>query len=35
LIFTGRISDVTSAVKAILNYLKNKLGFTICDITKT
>ncbi|MGI6557166.1 BMC domain-containing protein [uncultured Pseudoramibacter sp.] len=35
LIFTGRISDVTSAVKAILNYLKTKLGFTICDITKT
>lgn len=35
LIFTGRISDVTSAVKAILNYLKRTLGFTVCDITKT
>jgi len=35
LIFTGRISDVNSAVKAILNYLKLTLGFTICDITKT
>ncbi|MGL6294361.1 BMC domain-containing protein [Eubacterium aggregans] len=35
LIFTGRISDVNSAVKAILNYLKTTLGFTVCDITKT
>lgn len=35
LIFTGRISDVKSSVNAILNYLKNTLGFTICDITTT
>ncbi len=35
LIFTGRISDVKSAVSAIMNYLKNTLGFTICDITTT
>ncbi|MEG0378032.1 MAG: BMC domain-containing protein [Eubacterium sp.] len=35
LMFTGRISDVKSAVNAILVYLKNTLGFTICDITTT
>ena len=35
LIFTGRISDVRSAVNAILAYLKNTLGFTTCDITAT
>lgn len=35
LIFTGRISDVKSAVNSILRYLQNTLGFTICDITTT
>lgn len=35
LIFTGRISNVQSAVKAILAYLESKLGFTICEITRT
>ncbi|MDO5115141.1 MAG: BMC domain-containing protein [Synergistaceae bacterium] len=34
-IFTGRISNVQSAVNSILTYLKNKLGFTICEITRT
>lgn len=35
LIFTGRIGNVEASVKAILMYLQNKLGFTICDITRT
>lgn len=35
LIFTGRVSDVQAAISAILDYLRKKLGFTICDITQT
>ena len=35
LIFTGRISNVQSAVSSILAYLKNHLGFTVCGITRT
>lgn len=35
LIFTGRVSDVQAAVTAILDYLRDKLGFTICPITQT
>jgi ethanolamine utilization protein EutS len=35
LIFTGRVSAVTSAVRGILVYLKSKLGFEICEITTT
>ena len=35
LIFTGRISNVQSAVASILTYLKNHLGFTVCEITRT
>lgn len=35
LIFTGRIANVQSAMSAILVYLKNHLGFTVCEITKT
>lgn len=35
LIFTGRVSNVQSAISSILAYLKNHLGFTICEITRT
>ena len=35
LIFTGRIGNVEASVKAILAYLQNKLGFTVCEITRT
>lgn len=35
LIFTGRVSDVQAAITAILAYLQEKLGFTICGITQT
>jgi len=35
LIFTGRISNVLTAINAILAYLKHHLGFTVCEITRT
>jgi len=35
LIFTGRISSVQSAMQAITAYLQHKLGFTVCEITRT
>lgn len=35
LIITGRIAEVTSSIEAILNYTKEHLGFTVCEITKT
>jgi len=35
LIFTGRVSEVASAITAICEYLEENLGFTICQITKT
>jgi Ethanolamine utilization protein len=34
LMFTGRISEVESAITTILTYLQNTLKFTICEITK-
>jgi len=35
LIVTGRVSEVESALKAINDYFKETLGFTVCPITKT
>jgi ethanolamine utilization protein EutS len=35
LMFTGRISEVESAIKTILGYLQNTLKFTVCEITTT
>lgn len=35
LIFTGRVSNVETAINSILTYLKNNLGFTVCAITRT
>ncbi|MBC3798507.1 BMC domain-containing protein [Acetobacterium tundrae] len=35
LMFTGRISEVDSAIKTILAYLRDTLKFTVCEITKT
>ena len=35
LIFTGRISNVQSAMQGITSFLQHKLGFTVCEITKT
>lgn len=35
LIVTGRVSEVEASLQAILKYTKEKLGFTICEITRT
>lgn len=35
LIVTGRVSEVEASLKAITEYFKNTLGFTVCDISKT
>lgn len=35
LIITGMVSEVQSALSAILSYCEEKMDFTICDITKT
>jgi ethanolamine utilization protein EutS len=34
LIITGSISDVSIAFEAVLNYVKDVLGFEVCNITK-
>lgn len=35
LIITGRLSEVEAAMKSITEYCKDKLCFTICEITRT
>ena len=35
LIYTGTVSEVEAAMAAQLEYVKNKLGYTICEVTKT
>ncbi len=35
LIFTGRVAEVEAAITAICEYLKDTLGFTICEVTRT
>jgi len=35
LIVTGTVSEVESALRAIVEYVEEKLGFTVCAITKT
>lgn len=35
LIVTGSVSEVEAAVTAILEYVDQKLGFTVCEITRT
>ncbi|MCD7739589.1 MAG: BMC domain-containing protein [Lachnospiraceae bacterium] len=35
LIITGSVSEVEAAVKAILTYVQNVLGYTVCPVTKT
>ena len=35
LIVTGKYSDVESALKALVGYCQDTLGFTVCSITKT
>ena len=35
LIVTGRVSEVDAALRALIDYCRDTLGFTVCDITKT
>lgn len=35
LIITGTVSEVEAATEAVLGYAANKLGFTVCPVTKT
>ncbi len=35
LLITGSISDVEEAFRATLDYCAEKLGFSVCDLTKT
>ena len=35
LIISGTVSEVEASEQAILEYVKNKLGFTVCTITRT
>lgn len=35
LIMTGTVSEVEAAETAILEYVKSKLGFSICELTRT
>lgn len=35
LIVTGTISETESSLKAILDYVEEKMGFTVCGITRT
>lgn len=35
LIVTGTISETEAALRAILEYVKEKMGFTVCEITRT
>jgi len=35
LIFTGRVAEVENAIVEINRYLVEKLGFTICEVTRT
>ena len=35
LVITGRIDDVESAFASVVKYASEKLGFTVCEITRT
>ena len=35
LIITGTVSEVEDSVNAILDYVGNTLGFTVCPVTRT
>lgn len=35
LIITGLVSDVDASIRAVLDYSRDKLGFAVCEITKT
>ena len=35
LIVTGTISETEASLRAVLEYTKTKMGFKVCDITRT
>lgn len=35
LIVTGTVSEVESALRALIDYVRDVLGFTVCELTKT
>ena len=35
LIFTGTVSEVQASMEALLDYVKEKLNYTVCPITRT
>ena len=35
LILTGTVSEAEAATEAMLDYVEEKLGYTVCPITKT
>lgn len=35
LIFTGTVSEVQAGMEAMLDYVKDNLGYSVCKITKT
>lgn len=35
LIVTGTISETEAAIRAVLEYVKDKMGFSVCEITRT
>lgn len=35
LVITGSVSEVEAAIRAILDYVTDKLGYSACEITKT
>lgn len=35
LIITGTVSEVEASISSILDYVSEKLGFTVCPITRT
>ena len=35
LIMTGTVSETEAALKAILDYVEEKMGFTVCNMTRT
>lgn len=35
LLVTGTVSETEAAIRAVLDYAKTKLGFSVCEITRT
>ncbi|MBQ4516455.1 MAG: BMC domain-containing protein [Clostridia bacterium] len=35
LIVTGTVSEVEASLRALVDYARDKLGFVVCDITRT